>query len=203
MFALFINCRDPGFDMAKGKNDLILRDRLQFTLNGGVLPVVYGRLDLSDYVSVVESNGLAIKEMRFQLRNPLGNAASFPLNIGADSISAESSIQIFATTTAYEDGATVGIASPNVITFCEQRSYNSGAGNEGMVWNDWTEWSVPDLHPEGYLVVTDVLVGICADAITNSSLSDATVELDVMMIAEPRKITKGDLNDMLTQTQDL
>ena len=66
---------------------------------------------MSDYVSVVESNGLAIKEMRFQLRNPLGNAASFPLNIGADSISAESSIQIFATTTAYEDGATVGIGA--------------------------------------------------------------------------------------------
>ena len=39
--------------MAKGKNDLILRDRLQFTIGtGGDLDVVYGRIDLSDYVSV-------------------------------------------------------------------------------------------------------------------------------------------------------
>ena len=193
--------------MAKNKGDLILRDRLQFTLQEsggqGVLTVVYGRLDLSDYVSVVENNGLAIKEMRFQLRNPVGNAASFPLNIGDDGVAAESSIQIFATTTAYEDGATVGIASPNVITFCEQRSYNNGSGTNGLNWNDWTEWSVPDLHPDGYVVVTDVLIGICADAVNNVSLDKATVELDVMVIAEPRKITKNDLNDMLTQTQDL
>jgi len=193
--------------MAKGKSDLILRDRLQFTLDGGSLPVVYGRLDLSDYVSVVENNGLAIKEIRYQFRNPTGNAAGMPLNIGVDSSSAESSLQVFATTTAYEDGATVGIASPNVINFCEMRSFNNGRADDpnltGLNDNDWIEWSVPDLHPEGYLVVTDVLIGICADSVLNPTLIDATLELDVMMIAEPRKITKGDLNDMLTQTQDL
>ena len=31
--------------MAKGKDDLILRDRLQFTLSGGNLAIVYGRTD--------------------------------------------------------------------------------------------------------------------------------------------------------------
>lgn len=189
--------------MAKGKSDIILRDRLQFTLSGGNLPVVYGRLDLSDYVSVVDNNGLSIKEIRYQFRNPTGNAAGMPLNIGDDGTNAESALQVFATTTAYEDGATVGIASPNVINFCEMRSYNTGTGATGQNWNDWTEWSVPDLHPDGYMVVTDVLIGICADAVENGTLSEATLELDVMMIAEPRKITKSDLNDMLTQTQDL
>ena len=193
--------------MAKGKDDLILRDRLQFTLSSGSLPVVYGRLDLSDYVSVVENNGLSIKEIRYQFRNPTGNAAGIPLNIGDDGTAAESALQVFATTTAYEDGATVGIASPNVINFCEMRSYNNGAGSTatttGLNDNDWIEWSVPDLHPEGYMVVTDVLIGICADSVTNPTLEDATLELDVMMIAEPKKITKADLNDMLTQTQDL
>ena len=69
--------------------------------------------------------------------------------------------------------------------------------------NDWIEWSVPDLHPEGYMVVTDVLIGICADSVLNTTIENATLELDVMMIAEPKKITKADLNDMLTQTQDL
>tara|TARA_R100000655_G_C2988616_1_gene192737 strand:+ start:87 stop:668 length:582 start_codon:yes stop_codon:yes gene_type:complete len=193
--------------MAKGKNDLILRDRLQFTLSGGSLPVVYGRLDLSDYVSVVDNNGLSIKEIRYQFRNPTGNAAGMPLNIGVDSTAAESALQVFATTTAYEDGATVGIASPNVINFCEMRSYNNGRADDanltGLNDNDWIEWSVPDLHPEGYMVVTDVLIGICADSVLNTTIENATLELDVMMIAEPKKITKADLNDMLTQTQDL
>ncbi|GAG76145.1 unnamed protein product, partial [marine sediment metagenome] len=57
--------------MARGKNDLILRDRLQFTLDAnGDLAAVYGRVDLSDYVSVVNNQGLAIKETRVMLRNP-------------------------------------------------------------------------------------------------------------------------------------
>ncbi len=55
--------------MAKGANDVILRDRLQFDINAnGDTALVYGRIDLSDYVSIVENRGLAIKEIRFMLR---------------------------------------------------------------------------------------------------------------------------------------
>ena len=55
--------------MAKRENDIVLRDRLQFTLDGsGNLPVVYGRLDLSDWVSVVNEQGLNVKEITYQLR---------------------------------------------------------------------------------------------------------------------------------------
>ena len=54
--------------MAKGTNDVILRDRLQFDVDAsGTTQLVYGRIDLSDYVSIVENRGLAIKEIRFQL----------------------------------------------------------------------------------------------------------------------------------------
>ena len=57
--------------MAKGKNDLILRDRLQFTFDSnGAVATLYGRVDLSDYVSIPKSEGLKIKEIRFQLRDP-------------------------------------------------------------------------------------------------------------------------------------
>jgi len=57
--------------MAKKSTDLIMRDRLQFTLDGsGDLDVVYGRIDLSDYVNTVQKKGLAVKEVRFQVRNP-------------------------------------------------------------------------------------------------------------------------------------
>ena len=160
MFALFINCQLDQDNMAKGKDDLILRDRLQFTLSGGNLAIVYGRIDLSDYVSVVNNEGLKIKECRFQLRNPSGNVCNFPMQLGTIGTGGESSIQILGSTTAYESGSDMGIASPNVFAVAEQRTYNSGTD---MTIYDWTEWGVPDLHPEGYTVVSDVLIGICAD----------------------------------------
>ncbi|GAG95075.1 unnamed protein product, partial [marine sediment metagenome] len=57
--------------MAKGANDVILRDRLQFDIDAnGDTALVYGRVDMSDYVSIVENKGLAVKEIRFHLRAP-------------------------------------------------------------------------------------------------------------------------------------
>ena len=66
--------------MAKKTGDIILRDRLQFTLDGtGNLPVNYGRIDLSDYVNVVRDEGLQVKEITYQLRKtgPGGNSYVF------------------------------------------------------------------------------------------------------------------------------
>jgi len=64
--------------MAKGSNDVILRDRLQFDIDAnGDTALVYGRIDLSDYVSIPENKGLAIKEVRFQLRTRDANRRSF------------------------------------------------------------------------------------------------------------------------------
>ena len=61
--------------MAKGNRDIILRDRLQFTTTAttGNVALVYGRVDMSDYVSIVKNEGLAIKEVRFQFRVPDDN----------------------------------------------------------------------------------------------------------------------------------
>ena len=58
--------------MAKGSRDIILRDRLEFTTTAGAgnVALVYGRVDMSDYVSIVKNEGLAIKEVRFQFRVP-------------------------------------------------------------------------------------------------------------------------------------
>ncbi len=64
-------------------------------------------------------------------------------------------------------------------------------------------FGTPDLHPEGYDVVTDLLIGISATGLTNPSLINSTAEIDVMIIAEPKKITNKDLTQMLSQAQDL
>ena len=201
--------------MAKGSSDVILRDRLQFDTDaGGDTQLVYGRVDMSDYVSIVENKGLAIKEIRFQLRDP-NDTAAFPTWMGAEDATAvpvsaanESSVRIVATTTAYELAEDIGIASPNVICMYERQSvtHASGTGSAALFDTfDFNEnfYGTPDLHPEGYDVVTDLLIGVVANNLLNSRLVNTTLEIDLMIIAEPKKITQKDLTQMLTQAQDL
>ena len=209
MFALFINRRRPGFDMARGKNDLILRDRLQFTIGtGGDLPIVYGRVDLSDYVSVVNNQGLSIKEMRVQVRDPgEPNTGVFMNNLLGNRLGNDelgyANLKIIGTTTAYESGVDTGLGSPNLFFDAElqHEQFKNTGGDILYSNNDWIQFGTPDLHSEGYVVVSDVLVGICSnDAL---GYEDQTLELDVMLIAEPIKVSKDELKEMPAQATDL
>ena len=100
----------------------------------------------------------------------------------------------------------VGLASPNVIALmehtCTQVLIQEAAANVGgnAVINRF-EYGTPDLHPEGYTVVSDMLIGIAANDCIK--YANATLECDIMLIAEPIKVTKKDLESMLTQAQDL
>jgi len=199
--------------MAKGSSDVILRDRLQFDIDtNGNTTLVYGRIDLSDYVSIVENKGLAIKEIRFMLRNPSTGLGNWPTVMLEPHISASfsSTLKIFATTTAYENVSDVGIASPNVLCVMEKESTlyvpDATLPTEDRVpslWCDNRWYGTPDLHPEGYDVVTDLLIGISLSNCDLESLAGSTAELDIMLIAEPKKITQKDMTQMLTQAQDL
>ncbi len=193
--------------MAKGKSDLILRDRLQFTLDGGGdLDVVYGRVDLSDFTSVVNNQGLSIKETRVMIRNPADKTgilnASLIGGLGTGFQNAD--IMVFGTTTAYENANDVGIGSPNTffqgcLRTCQFE--DATTGNVLFSDNDFVQYGTPDLHPDGYTVVSDVLIGIAASNCLQ--YAGVTLECDIMIIAEPIKITKADLNEMLTQSSDL
>jgi hypothetical protein len=206
--SLIYTPRTTRTDMAKGSSDVILRDRLQFDVDAtGDTALVYGRIDLSDYVSIVENKGLAIKEIRFMLRSPTQPLGQWPLIMSQQTTgqSQESGIKIFATTTAYENDNDVGIGSPNVLCIYEKQSFyllDNVTGTYQYTWRD--DWfGTPDLHPEGYDVVTDLLIGVCANKLTALALASDTQEIDVMIIAEPKKITSKDLTQMLTQAQDL
>ena len=198
--------------MAKGSNDIILRDRLQFeTSSIGNVALVYGRIDLSDYVSIPEAKGLAIKEIRFQFRTP-STTQVFPIWLNSEDATgypaqqaSQASIVAFATTTAYENAQDIGIASPNVIAYHELQSvvHTSNATDFDVFDYKERRYGTPDLHPEGYDVVTDLLIGVYGRALSNSLLEDETLEIDVMLIAEPKKITNKDLTQMLSQAQDL
>jgi hypothetical protein len=197
--------------MAKGSRDVILRDRLQFDVNGsGNTALVYGRIDLSDYVNIVKKDGLAIKEIRYQVRDPSETTGVFNealLVLGAGVNDQESYLKVFTTTTAYENANDVGIGSPNVISILEyQSTFDSvtiapAVDTASYQDNRSNHYGTPDLHPDGYDVVTDLLVGVCASNMERHL--SKTLEIDVMIIAEPKSITQRDLTQMLTQGQDL
>jgi len=203
--------------MAKGSSDVILRDRLQFDINAnGDTDLVYGRIDLSDYVSIPENKGLAIKEVRFMLRTRVENDDGvFPNVLVTNNLGnitdngAFASVKIFATTTAYENIVDVGIGSPNVLCVFEKQTTvmqtdgSTGAGPGAVIDTYEHMFGTPDLHPEGFDVVTDLLIGIGLENCSNLALTETTAELDVMVIAEPKKITSKDLTQMLSQAQDL
>jgi len=197
--------------MARGKNDLILRDRLQFTLDAsGNLPIVYGRVDLSDYVSVVNNQGLSIKEMRVQVRDPnnVVNTGVFNQNLIGNNIVPGNvgfaTMKIIGATTAYENGQDTGIGSPNLFFNAELTTFAgtpTGMDTPSSITVEYVEYGTPDLHPEGYVVISDLLVGISASQAL--SYAEETLELDVMLIAEPVKVTKDELKEMLAQATDL
>lgn len=203
--------------MAKNSGDVILRDRMQFDLDGsGNRTTLYGRIDLSSYVNPISRDGLAIKEVFFQFRNSasagLPNTGGFePVGknfSGSTTLSQTSCMKVFATTRAYENASEVGIASPDVLCVYERYStalpagYDAGVlvgGNNCLTENLW--YGPKDLHPEGYTVVSDLLVGVATDIW--DSEDDNTLEIDVVLIAEPIKISTERMNEILSQAQDL
>ena len=204
--------------MAKNRGDVILRDRMQFDLSGaGDRTTLYGRIDLSSYVDPVNKQGLAIKEVFFQLRNPnttgtLDNTGGYVpvgnVTSGSETAGAPSCIKLYATTRAYENAAEVGIASPDVLCVYERYSfafpagYDAGAlagGQSGITENLW--YGPRDLHPAGYTVVSDLLIGVAADGWDTED--DETIEIDIVLIAEPVSISTERMNEILSQAQDL
>ena len=189
--------------MAKAARDLILRDRLQFNVDAtGDTSLVYGRVDMSAFVNIVKREGFSIKEIRFMLRDPstVQTGVFNPLlSIGTENFA---SMKIFATTTAYENARDIGIASPDVISVFELTTVRDNAGGaEESFANQWTLFGTPDLHPDGYNVVSDLLIGVSANDC--NSFSELTLELDIMIIGEPVKLNEADMTEMLTQGQDL
>lgn len=202
--------------MAKNAGDVILRDRMQFNLEaGGDRSTLYGRIDLSSYVDPVNRNGLAIKEVRFHVREKDGlpNTGIWsPIGRWTAVSGVEGNfagLKLYATTRAYENASEVGIASPDVL--CVYEVFNAvgpspvdGTGQEltsPVQWVDENWYGPRDLHPEGYTVVSDLLIGVAADGWFIDS--EDTLEVDIMLIAEPVKISTDRMNEILSQAQDL
>lgn len=207
--------------MPKGANDFILRDRLQITLDGsGDSDTKYGRMDLSDFVNTQEKKGLKIKEIYLQVRDP-NNAGLGATNTGTwnpamglteNGTPGEASLtyKMVATTRAYESLRDVGIGSPDVLYCLDQVwTFNqTNVGGSGQLMFNWSEWPTRDLHPEGYTVVSDLLIGVAVDEYANVGIEDAkwhdaVLEIDIMLIAQKVSVTQKMLTNLLTQAQDV
>lgn len=186
---------------------------MQFTFDAsGNRTTLYGRIDLSDYVNTVEKKGLSIKEVRFQVRDPDGLETNTGVWVpvgqalntsGANA--ARASMKLYATTRAYENASDVGISSPDVIAVQEHLQIippQVGANADDPTYTFQTnDYGTPDLHPDGFTVVSDLLIGIAGDGW--NEYSEQTLELDCMVIAQPVSVTIARMNEILTQAQDL
>ncbi len=204
-----------GEKMALGKNDLILRDRFQFTLNSdGEIDTVYGRLDMSDFVNVTEQKGFRVKDIVLQIRDP-NNVAGGVANtgnwqpagdgwatLGSDAYNAW---KITVGSRAYESLSDVGIASPDILhveTWTQWMNY-PGAGEIAQV-TEHNIYPMRDLAPGGYTVVSDILVGVSVDTLsTNDTWDDGVIEIDLMVIGKPTSVTQKAMTQLLVQAQDL
>jgi len=206
--------------MAASKQDIILRDRLQFTLDGnGDLATQYGRIELDDYINVAKRQGVKVKEIHFQLLDVTNGPAAPGLSVantgvwvplGVENATPTdfdqfSAMKIYATTTAYQNASDVGIGSPDVIAIREEwlatYGVSDAAGISMHVNSNMESYGVTDLHPAGYPVVSDILIGCAADGW--DSYADATISLDVMLVCEPATFTVSDFTDILAQQQDI
>tara|TARA_R110002012_G_scaffold280441_1_gene468939 strand:- start:749 stop:1345 length:597 start_codon:yes stop_codon:yes gene_type:complete len=198
--------------MTKNKGDIILRDRMEFDLDSnGDRTTVYGRIDLSSYISVSQKKGLAVKQIFFHVREQnsttLDNTGIWDWMVAdeqADADGHNAGLKVYATTRAYENAADVGIASPDVLCIREFISQTSpeGSATAGTAYAYSDRFYGPmDLHPEGYTVVSDLLIGVAADRWLANT--DDTLEIDILIIAEEVKVTQDRMNDMLSQAQDL
>ena len=84
--------------------------------------------------------------------------------------------------------------------YLPKKAIDDAGATTAALANQWTHYGTPDLHPEGYHIVSDLLVGVAAD---NCDSLGTTLEIDVMVIGEPVKLTEADMTEMLTQQQDL
>jgi hypothetical protein len=113
-------------------------------------------------------------------------------------------LKLYATTRAYENASEVGIASPDVLCVYEimQAAGNSPANEPVSLWIRENWYGPKDLHPEGYTVVSDLLIGVAADG-WDIDGDGETLEVDIMLIAEPVSISTARMNEILSQAQDL
>lgn len=206
-------------------------DRLSFTLpNGsGDQATIYGRLDMSDFIDPTQNRGVIVHDIQFNLRNPNGtksgltNTGAFSLfenmpgnlGVGWSDDDRNIAVKLCALNTAYQDLGEVGISTDGVYAMQEMvafQSYHSladaaagiAAGYSSVV-QETRNWTVGDLHGDGSLLLSDLLIGIATDNVQlgDAAAADIEIELDVVVHFSEKKVTQKEITQMLTANLDV
>lgn len=202
-------------NMAVSTAPVILRDRVQFTLDAaGEIDTVYGRIDMSDYVNVTEKKGFRISDIVVQFRDP-NNAGGDVANTGnwipfGDSdptvgSDGRDAWKVTVGSRAYEAMKEVGIGSPDVLHIEEYScwTYNPAAGEYATEYFHNT-YPITMLAPRGYTIVSDLLVGVSVDSSsTNSQWDNGILEIDILVMGKPTTVSQKEMTQLFIQAQDV
>jgi len=206
-------------------------DRLSFTVpNGsGDVGTIYGRMDMSDFIDPTSNRGVIVHDVQFNLRNPAGtkstltNTGMFSLfeNMPAsvapswDDEDRNIGVKLCALNTAYQDLAEIGISTDGVYCIQEHyafQSYHSiadaasgvGGGYSSLAY-ELRDWTVNDLHGDGALLLSDLLIGIACDNLQlgDAAAADIDIEVDVVVHFSEKKVTNKEITAMITANLDV
>jgi hypothetical protein len=206
-------------------------DRLSLTLpNGsGDVGTIFGRLDMSEFIDPVSNRGVIIHDVQFQLRNPSGTKSgltntgmfslweNMPGTIGAGFSDNDRNIgvKLVALNTAYQDLAECGLSTDGVYCIQEHNAFQSwhsiadpasgvGAGYSSVAYTE-RNWSVSDLHGDGALLLSDLLIGVAIDNLSlgDGAAADIDIEIDVVVHFTEKKVSQKEITQMITANLDV
>jgi hypothetical protein len=206
-------------------------DRLSLSLPNGTgnQGTIYGRLDMSEFIDPVQNRGVIVHDIQFQLRNPNGTKSgltntgmfslleNMPGSIGAGWNDEDRNIgvKLVALNTAYQDLAECGLSTDGVYAIQEHyafQSYHSLAdaatavsGGYSSVVVEQRDWTVSDIHGDGALLLSDLLIGVAMDKVTlgDSAAIDIEIELDVIVHFTEKKVSQKEITQMITANLDV
>jgi hypothetical protein len=206
-------------------------DRLKLTLpNGsGDQATIFGRLDMSDFIDPASNRGVIVHDVQFQLRNPAGTKNGLTntgmwswfedmggsVGAGWDDGNRNIGVKLVALNTAYQDLAEVGISTDGVYAVQEHTAFQSNSsiadpatgvgGAARSIWYESTDWTVEDLHGDGMLLLSDLLIGVATDNLTvgDGNAVDINLEIDVVVHFSEKKVSQKEITQLITSNLDV
>jgi len=208
-----------------------ISDRLQFSLpNGsGDQSTIFGRLDMSDFIDPTSNKGVIVHDVQFHVRNPNGTQNGLTntgmwswfenmngtLGAGWADDNRNVGVKLVALNTAYQDLGEVGISTDGVYCIQEHTAFQSYssladapaglAGGMSSVWYEKNDWTVEDLHGDGSLLLSDLLIGLATDNLQlgAGTAVDIEIEVDVVVHFTEKKVTQKEITQMITANLDV
>jgi hypothetical protein len=124
-------------------------------------------------------------------------------------------VKLCALNTAYQDLAEIGISTDGIYCIQEHNAFQSYhsiadaatglAGGYSSLSYVERNWTVSDLHGDGALLLSDLLIGIACDNLQygDAAAADIDIEVDVVVHFTEKKVTNKEITAMITANLDV